>query len=70
MKKYVCVQVDHHANISDVINRYQIQGWRLHTYQAAHSTNHNINHYLLFESIRDDLAANQRPRPFSKKGEA
>ena len=70
MKKYVCVQVAHHANISGVINQYQTRGWRLHTYQAAQSSEHRINHYLLFESIMDDTAPNQWQRSFSKKGEA
>ena len=48
MKEYVCVQVNHHKNVSKTIDEYQIQGWHLHTYQAT-GFGTAIMHYLLFE---------------------
>jgi hypothetical protein len=53
MKKYTCIQVGHHKDIGPTIRDAQAKGWRLHTYQAAQSAQHSINHYLLFESIHD-----------------
>ena len=48
MKQYECVQVGHHKNISNTIQEWQLNGWRLHTYQAQGSPT-MVNHYLLFE---------------------
>ena len=48
MKEYECVQLDHHKKIGEKIQEYQVQGWRLHTYQAA-GEGKLITHYLLFE---------------------
>jgi hypothetical protein len=51
MKKYECVLINHHDKIADTIDRYQKQGWHLHTYQATLSDalTSSVNHYLLFE---------------------
>jgi hypothetical protein len=48
MKEYECVQINHHKNIAEKIHEYQIQGWKLHTYQAT-GQGTLITHYLLFE---------------------
>jgi hypothetical protein len=48
LKEWDCVQVSHHKNIGKVIDEYQKNGWRLHTYQAM-GTPTIANHYLLFE---------------------
>ena len=48
MKEYICIRVDHHKKIAEVIKEYSINGWHLHTYQTA-GYGTAINHYLLFE---------------------
>ena len=48
MKEYICVQTDHHKNIAKITREHIINGWRLHTYQAA-GQGAMITHYLLFE---------------------
>ncbi len=48
MKEYECVTVDHHNKIAKKIQEYLLQGWRLHTYQAA-GEHLAVTHYLLFE---------------------
>ncbi|UCD09032.1 MAG: hypothetical protein JSU79_11895 [Dehalococcoidales bacterium] len=48
MKEYECVQLNHHKNIAEKIQEYQLQGWKLHTYQAT-GQGTLITHYLLFE---------------------
>jgi len=48
MKEYECVQLDHHKKIAKKIQEYQVQGWKLHTYQAT-GQGTLITHYLLFE---------------------
>jgi len=48
MKEYICVQVNHHKKVAEVIQEYIIQGWHLHTYQAA-GNGSTTQHYLLFE---------------------
>ena len=50
MKQYICVQVGHHKHIAEVCEKYQAQGWELHTYQAQGAPT-LVNHYLLF--VRD-----------------
>ena len=53
MKKYECVQVNHHKDIGATIDQYQQEGWHLHTYQATVSNASLlapvVYHYLLFE---------------------
>ena len=53
MKQYDCVQVGHHKDIAETIDKYQKDGWHLHTYQATVSNASLIApvvyHYLLFE---------------------
>ena len=49
MKQYVCAKLTDHKDIAETISRYQMAGWRFHTYQAVHAADHLINHYLLFE---------------------
>ena len=48
IKEYICVQVNHHKKIAEVIQKYAIEGWRLHTYQATGQAS-MTTHYLLFE---------------------
>lgn len=52
MKQYVCVQVGHHNNVGPTIEKYEKDGWHLHTYRAtmaASLATPVVNHYLLFE---------------------
>jgi len=48
----VCVQVNHHNSVGLTIAEYQMDGWELHTYQAAgiegNILENGVNHYLLF----------------------
>ena len=48
MKEYICVQVNHHNKIAGTTEKYLMEGWRLHTYQAT-GQGTLITHYLLFE---------------------
>jgi hypothetical protein len=48
LKEWTCVQVGHHKRVGEVIEEFQREGWRLHTYQAQ-GTPTMVNHYLLFE---------------------
>jgi hypothetical protein len=51
LKEYDCVQVGHHKKIAEVIEEYQRNGWRIHTYQAT-GFGTDVKHYLLFERDR------------------
>ena len=51
MKEWTCVQVGHLKNVAEVIEEYQSDGWRLHTYQATGQAA-LVSHYLLFERER------------------
>jgi hypothetical protein len=48
MKEYICIQLDHHKKIAEVTQKYMMEGWRLHTYQATGQAT-IVTHYLLFE---------------------
>jgi len=48
MRKYRCVQVTHHLDVPEEIERHEEEGWELVTYTAAQSADLRINHYLLF----------------------
>ena len=48
LKEYKCVQVGHHRKISEVAEKHLLNGWNLHTYQAAGAPD-LVVHYLLFE---------------------
>jgi len=48
LKEWVCVQVGHHKQMSEVIESHEKEGWSLHTYQAVGGPN-MANHYMLFE---------------------
>ncbi|MDH5783535.1 MAG: hypothetical protein OEZ35_07745 [Candidatus Bathyarchaeota archaeon] len=48
MKEWKCVQIGHHKNVAKAIEKYQKEGWRLHTYQATGQAT-LVSHYLLFE---------------------
>jgi hypothetical protein len=48
VKKYICIAVNHHKDISWKIEEQLKDGWHLHTYQAT-GTPTAVNHYLLFE---------------------
>ena len=44
------MQVKHHKDVGIEIVKHQVDGWRLHTYQASGpGVGAEINHYLLFE---------------------
>ena len=50
LKEWECVQVNHHKDVSRIIEQWQKNGWRLHTYSCAvFRLGLEINHYLLFE---------------------
>jgi len=53
MKEWMCVQVKHHDNVANIIEKFQKNGWRLHTYQTAGMgagpMSFTVSHYLLFE---------------------
>jgi len=50
LKEYMCVEVKHHKNVSEKIEEWQKNGWRLHTYACAGvRLAGDVNHYLLFE---------------------
>jgi len=48
LKEWKCVQIGHHKNVAKAIEKYQKEGWRLHTYQATGQAT-LVSHYLLFE---------------------
>jgi hypothetical protein len=48
MKEWLCVQVDTHKDVGQIIEEWQKKGWHLHTYQAT-GRDIWIKHYLLFE---------------------
>ena len=31
MKEYICVQLNHHNKIAEAMQKYIMEGWRLHT---------------------------------------
>jgi len=45
------VLVGHHKNVGEEIERWEKEGWRLHTYACAGNAAPALgtNHYLLFE---------------------
>jgi len=47
------VQVNNHKDVGETIEKWQKNGWRLHTYQTAGMgagpMSFTVNHYLLFE---------------------
>ncbi|MCZ2856539.1 MAG: hypothetical protein O2U62_05555 [Candidatus Bathyarchaeota archaeon] len=50
MKEWMCVQVKHHNDVANAIERFQKNGWRLHTYSCVGiGIGADVNHYLLFE---------------------
>ena len=53
LKKYECVEVNHHKDVGRAIEEYLRNGWSLYTYQTAGMgagpVAYNVNHYLLFE---------------------
>ena len=50
LKEWKCVQVGDHKNVGEVIDEWQKNGWRLHTYSCAGiGAMMAVNHYLLFE---------------------
>ena len=50
LKEWMCVQVKHHKDVGPTIEKFQKNGWGLHTYACAHiGVGPDVNHYLLFE---------------------
>jgi len=48
LKEYTCVEAKHHKNVGKIIEEWEKNGWRLHTYQVT-GRDIWVNHYLLFE---------------------
>ena len=51
LREWRCVEVGHHENVGGVIEEWESQGWRLHSYTTAGmggALNCTVNHYLLF----------------------
>jgi len=51
LKEWKCVQVGHHKNVGETIEKWRKNGWHLHTYVCAGNANMTMGtvHYLLFE---------------------
>jgi hypothetical protein len=53
LKEYECVEIEHHKDVGKMIEEWERNGWRLHTYQTAGMgagpMAYKVNHYLLFE---------------------
>ena len=53
MKEWECVQIKSHKDVGRTIEKWQKNGWRLHSYQTAGMgagpMSYTVNHYLLFE---------------------
>ena len=47
MKEWECVEVEHHKDVGEAIERWQENGWHLHAYQAT-GRDVWVKHYLLF----------------------
>ncbi|MCK5631080.1 hypothetical protein KAH85_00820 [Candidatus Bathyarchaeota archaeon] len=47
MDEWICVQVSHHKDVAKTIQKFQKNGWSLHTYQVT-GRDIWISHYLLF----------------------
>ena len=58
MKEWRCVQVGHHKKLAGVIEELQMEGWRLHTYQAQGNPT-MVCHYLLFKRGEDQVYLNK-----------
>jgi hypothetical protein len=50
LKEWKCVLVRHHDDVGKVIENWEKEGWRLHTYACAWfgTLPTGTNHYLLF----------------------
>jgi len=48
VRRWECVQLDHHKDIGRKIEEWESNGWMLFTYTCAQFQNTAINHYLLF----------------------
>ena len=51
MKEWECAQVGHHEDVGKTIEKWEKNGWRLHTYTCTglYTAGAPVNHYLLFE---------------------
>jgi hypothetical protein len=57
MKEWHCIQVDHHEKMGIAIEKFQNEGWSLHTYTTAGPSTimgYSVNHYLLFEREKSE----------------
>jgi hypothetical protein len=51
VKEWQCIQVSDHKDVGRTIEKWQNNGWNLHTYSTAGSAGaitSFVNHYLLF----------------------
>ena len=48
MKRYECIQLNHHKDIGKTIEDWEAKGWSFRDYEAV-GTSTMVNHYLLFE---------------------
>jgi hypothetical protein len=50
LKEWMFGQIKHHNDVANAIERFQKNGWRLHTYSCVGiGIGADVNHYLLFE---------------------
>ena len=70
MKDYECVEVKHHKDVGKTIEKYERNGWDLHTYQTAGMgagpMSYSVSHYLLFERSKRASTKTQSAGPADK----
>jgi hypothetical protein len=50
LKKFECIEVKRHKDVSKTIEDWQKDGWRLHTYNCTqYGIAGDVHHHLLFE---------------------
>jgi hypothetical protein len=50
LKQWSCVKVDSYKEVAEMIESYQKDGWKLHTYNCTQkSVGADASHFLLFE---------------------
>jgi len=48
LNEWICVEVKHHKDVGETIEKFEKNGWSLYTYQVT-GRDIWINHYLLFK---------------------
>ena len=50
LKQWSCAKVADFGRVAEMIEQYERDGWKLHTYNCVHvGVGIDANHYLLFE---------------------